>query len=73
MQDWDEISKREWAATGNEFAVISTVPAGLADKNEDVHTVPRQCEVQFLEVGVPVSTRSRSCLSSDEIQEKTCK
>jgi len=53
VQDWDEISKREWAATGNEFAVISTVPAGLADKNEDVHTVPRQCEVQFLEVGVP--------------------
>ena len=56
VQDWDYISKREWAAAGNEFGIISTVPTGLSDKEQDVHSVPRQCEIQFLEVGLPVST-----------------
>ena len=56
VQNWDDIAKHGWAATGNEFGIISTVPPGLADKEQDVHTVPRQCEVQFLEVGIPVST-----------------
>jgi hypothetical protein len=42
VQDWDEMIKMEWAATGNEFGIISTIPAGLPDINMDVHEVPRQ-------------------------------
>jgi hypothetical protein len=53
VQDWDDKVKHEWAATGNEFGIISTVPAGLGDDRKDTE-VPRQCEAQFLEIGVPV-------------------
>lgn len=63
VQGWDEISKREWAATGNEFGIISTVPTAFADKEKDIHSLPRQCEVQFLEVGIPVSISYRLILS----------
>jgi hypothetical protein len=57
VQDWDEKLKQEWAATGNEFGIISTVPPGFAAKDKDVHTqnVPRSCVVTFEEVGIPVS------------------
>ena len=54
VSDWDEKLKMEWAATGNEFGIISTVPVGYQDMDEDVHEVPRHCLVQFLEVGIPV-------------------
>eukprot|EP00339_Tiarina_fusa_P005024 CAMPEP_0117014916 /NCGR_PEP_ID=MMETSP0472-20121206/12010_1 /TAXON_ID=693140 ORGANISM="Tiarina fusus, Strain LIS" /NCGR_SAMPLE_ID=MMETSP0472 /ASSEMBLY_ACC=CAM_ASM_000603 /LENGTH=492 /DNA_ID=CAMNT_0004718591 /DNA_START=24 /DNA_END=1499 /DNA_ORIENTATION=- len=54
VQDWDEKAKMEWAATGNEFGIISTTPKGFGDMDTtDVHEVPRQCLVHFLEVGIP--------------------
>lgn len=57
VADWDDKLKHEWAATGNEFGIISTVPPAVADKDseETANTVPRQCSVQFQEVGLPVS------------------
>jgi hypothetical protein len=50
---WDELLKKEWASTGNEFAIISTLPAGLDEKNEKY--VPRQCAVEFADIGILVS------------------
>ena len=57
--EWDDKLKHEWAATGNEFGVISTVPTAIADREggEGINTVPRQCMVQFQEIGIPVSDR----------------
>ncbi len=56
VADWDDKLKHEWAATGNEFGIISTVPPAIADKDseETQNTVPRQCSVQFQEIGLPV-------------------
>lgn len=62
VQDWDQKLKHEWAATGNEFGIISTVPPALDE--EKTHyppngdTVPRSCLIKFMEVGVPVSKNS---------------
>lgn len=61
VSEWDDKLKHEWAATGNEFGIISTVPPAIAEKaaaaagGESGTTVPRQCMVQFQEIGVPVS------------------
>jgi hypothetical protein len=52
VKDWDEKLKQEWVNTANEFGIISTVPAGLGDK--DASEVPRQCAVEFQNVGIPV-------------------
>ena len=49
---WDEMAKRDWASTGNEFAIISTLPAGLNEKSESY--IPRQCAVEFGDIGIPV-------------------
>lgn len=54
VKDWDEKLKHEWAATGNEFGIISTVPPAIADRETET-AVPRQCMLLFQEVGVPVS------------------
>jgi hypothetical protein len=52
VMDWDMKLKQEWANTGNEFGIISTVPTGLGDKG-DV-SVPRMCAVEFQDIGAPV-------------------
>ena len=54
VQDWDVLLKQEWERAGNEFGIISTVPAALGEK--DTPSVPRQCAVEFQDVGVPVRT-----------------
>jgi hypothetical protein len=55
VSEWDDKLQHEWAATGNEFGIISTVPAGLNERETlAIHTVPRQCAMNFLETGVPV-------------------
>jgi hypothetical protein len=51
-KNWDEKVKTEWANTGNEFGIISTIPAGLGEKEEVA--VPRQCAVDFQDIGIPV-------------------
>jgi hypothetical protein len=62
VQDWDEKLKHEWAATGNEFGIISTVPPPLGEKGKNVEkNIPLLCEVKFEEVGIPVS--SSCCLA----------
>jgi hypothetical protein len=55
VSEWDDKLQHEWAATGNEFGIISTVPAALSERETlAVNTVPRQCAMNFLETGVPV-------------------
>lgn len=67
VSEWDDKVKHEWAATGNEFGIISTVPLGLSEhETEPANSVPRQCMVQFLEVGIPVSPNS-TCLEQATI------
>jgi hypothetical protein len=57
VQDWDEKLKQQWAATGNEFGIISDVPPPMGDKDTNVHEdIPRSCHVKFEEVGIPVRT-----------------
>eukprot|EP00934_Nitzschia_sp_Nitz4_P000931 Nitzschia sp. Nitz4//scaffold82_size85912//42151//44131//NITZ4_005142-RA/size85912-snap-gene-0.140-mRNA-1//-1//CDS//3329558838//931//frame0 len=59
VQDWDDKLKHEWAATGNEFGILSTVPLPIAEltmPTEESNAVPRQCHVEFVEVGVPQYT-----------------
>lgn len=53
VTNWDDKVKHEWAATGNEFGIISTVPPAMGD-TEGQRTVPRQCWVKFQEIGTPV-------------------
>jgi hypothetical protein len=56
VQDWDEKAKQEWASTRNEFGIISYTPMGFYDMdNSPVTTVPRGCDVEIMEVGIPVS------------------
>jgi Glycosyltransferase (GlcNAc) len=60
VSEWDDKLQHEWAATGNEFGIISTVPAALSERETlAVNTVPRQCAMNFLETGVPVSNTYR--------------
>ena len=56
IPNWDDIIKHEWAATKNEFGIISTVPPSVNDyDSKDIqHEVPRHCLVQFAEIGIPV-------------------
>lgn len=54
---WDEKVKGEWLGTANEFGIISTQPATLGEADQGDQTVPRLCTVDFLEVGIPVSSR----------------
>jgi hypothetical protein len=66
-KNWDEILKREWKNTGNEFGVISTVPPPKGE--QDVYQpggskekeVPRMCLITYNDNGVPVS--SRACIT----------
>jgi hypothetical protein len=56
VQNWDEKAKQEWSGTRNEFGIISAVPQGFyALENTPATTVMRGCEVEFMDVGVPVS------------------
>lgn len=56
VQDWDEKAKQEWSATKNEFGIISNVPMGMYDlENTPKTTVARGCEVEFTDIGIPVS------------------
>ena len=52
VKDWDSKVKQEWVNTDNEFGIISTVPAGLGDKDDE--SVPRMCAVDFQDIGIPV-------------------
>lgn len=56
VQDWDEKLKMEWAATRNEFGIISALPMGYYDlEHGEATTVSRGCEVDFQDNKVPVS------------------
>lgn len=58
--EWDEKVKHEWAATGNEFGIISTVPPAIGEADDT--SVPRQCWVKFQEIGAPVRSTQRAVL-----------
>ncbi|CAJ1966491.1 unnamed protein product [Cylindrotheca closterium] len=54
VQDWDEKLKMEWAATRNEFGIISTVPLGYYEmEHKEATTVTRGCEVEYQDNKVP--------------------
>jgi len=61
-KDWDDILKKEWKNTGNEFGVISTVPPPKAEQEsyqpggDKEKEVPRQCRIRFNDNGFPVSS-----------------
>jgi hypothetical protein len=60
-KNWDEILKREWKNTENEFGIITTVPPPKGE--QDVYQpggtkekeVPRQCLITYNDNGIPVS------------------
>jgi hypothetical protein len=62
-QNWDQIAKEEWRKTGNEFAVISNVPAKQGEQADyqpggaKQTEVPRQCVTRFQDNGIPVRTK----------------
>jgi hypothetical protein len=59
-EHWDTLSKREWKATNNEFAVLTHPPADFTlyekytDNGEEATVVPRVCKVLFQPIGFPV-------------------
>jgi len=62
VKNWDTIAKTEWKSTGNEFAVISNVPAKKSELSSyDSWTgskygeVPRQCHIRIADNDIPVS------------------
>lgn len=61
VKNWDTLLKEEWKHTKNEFAVISTVPPPISEKNDlqpggsKEREVPRACAVRFMQHnGVPM-------------------
>jgi hypothetical protein len=62
-QNWDDVAKEEWYKTGNEFAILSTAPARMAEQTEyeswtgsKSGQVPRQCAPKILDNNIPVCT-----------------
>ena len=62
-QDWEKEAIEEWKKVGNEFAILSTVPADIAEKSDyegwtatKSGEVPRQCLVTVAENDTPVSS-----------------
>lgn len=60
VPSWDEIAKTEWKNAKNEFAIISTAPANLAEMSDYESwtgakngQVPRQCLVRFADNEIP--------------------
>lgn len=57
-QDWDLKLLEEWAATENEFAVISTVPLNIKEQETTSEfEVPRNCAIEMLDTGIPHYTQ----------------
>lgn len=59
-QDWEKEAIEEWKKVGNEFAILSTVPADIAEKSDyegwtatKSGEVPRQCLVTVAENDTP--------------------
>ncbi len=56
--EWDAKVRQEWLGTANEFGIISAQPPPLGEADMTDQIVPRNCAVEFLEVGIPVSSGS---------------
>ena len=62
VKNWDEIAVEEWHLAGNEFGVVTAVPAPKSKKEShspggiDFKKVPRQCKIKFRDNGFPVSS-----------------
>lgn len=60
VQDWDVDLSKEWQATRNEYAVISTVPPKMGELESrrpggaQQGMVPRMCQITFRDNGFPV-------------------
>jgi len=56
---WDEVAKKEWLMTENEYAIISTKPAAILSKDEHeegmerFREVPRRCHIGYHPEGIP--------------------
>ena len=59
VQGWDTLVMETWAATGNEYAVLSTaLPDSKADKASNV--VPHLCEAEWTESGLVRNKEARA-------------
>jgi hypothetical protein len=58
--EWDSKVRQEWVNTANEFGIISTQPAPIGEAAMDGQIIPRNCAINFLDVGIPVSLWERS-------------
>lgn len=63
VKDWDELVRKEWYMTRNEFAILSNIPAAVSERanfeengGSKLGQVPRQCVIKFRDNGVPVSS-----------------
>lgn len=58
-QGWDTKAIQQWTMTGNEYAVLSTIPLSKKDRarveSSGEVEVPRQCAIKVGSEGVPVS------------------
>jgi hypothetical protein len=58
---WDTLAVKDWLNTGNEYAVLSTIPLSSKDRSSTENggaEVPRQCAIKIGSEGVPVSNIS---------------
>ncbi|KAL7537933.1 hypothetical protein ACHAWF_005943 [Thalassiosira exigua] len=54
---WDELAIRQWATTGNEYAILSTEPPSSKEREKGASNgseVPRQCNIKIGSEGVPL-------------------
>lgn len=55
-QGWDTRAVQQWTMTGNEYAVLSTIPLSTKERDRAGQVeVPRQCAIKIGSEGVPVS------------------
>ena len=58
ISNWDEIAKSEWANIGNEYGVLSNIPANINNKAKDESSndriVPQMCVLGALDTNIPV-------------------
>ncbi len=54
VKNWDEILFKEWGATNNEYAILSTTPSDIAlkDSKQHIGEIPYLCEAEFSQSGM---------------------
>jgi hypothetical protein len=67
IPQWDQVAKQEWASIGNEYGVLSNIPANIntkvKDESSDDRNVPQMCVLGALDTNIPVCIRFIETLS----------